>query len=253
MATSVALALACLLAAPAGASGVDGRTGASKSVAWQVADAQVPAASTLELESGSADVQYVAGWVKRTGDNGEMPYLIIDKVNARVFLMDASGRLQGEAPALLGMVQGDGSAAGIGDRKMSAIAPEERTTPAGRYLASLGQDLHGQDILWIDYDNAIALHRIAKGTPLERRAQRLQSETSLDNRISYGCINVPVKFYEGLVRPTFIDTSGVVYILPEMSSVRDMFKSNDGIPSAQRPSADAGDAVPPSTTQPAVR
>jgi hypothetical protein len=177
----------------------------------------------VDLASASADVRYMADWVATTGDNAGMPYVFIDKVNATVFVMNSSGHLDGSAPALLGMVQGDGSVAGIGDRKLSTIRPDERTTPAGRFVASLGEDLHGQDILWIDYANAIALHRVVKGTPVERRAQRLQSETSDDNRISYGCINVPVKFYDDVVHPAFATTSGVVYILPEMSSAQALF------------------------------
>jgi hypothetical protein len=40
---------------------------------------------------------------------------------------------------------------------------------------------------------------------------------TLDNRISYGCIKVPVEFYESVVRPLF-DSSGIVYILPETRS-----------------------------------
>jgi hypothetical protein len=184
-----------------------------------------PPLGTDSHEPVSPDVRYVADWVVRTGDNDGMPYVIIDKVNATVFVMDSSGHLDGSAPVLLGMVRGDGSVAGIGDRKLSAIRPDERTTPAGRFVASLGEDLHGQDILWIDYANGIALHRVVKGTPAEHRAQRLQSETSDDNRISYGCINVPVKFYDDVVHPAFAESSGVVYVLPEMSSAKAMYGS----------------------------
>jgi hypothetical protein len=178
-----------------------------------------------DTDTASADVRYVADWVARTGDNAGMPYVIVDKVNARVFVMDASGRLEGSAPALVGMVPGDGTVDGIGDRALSAIRPDERTTPAGRFIASLGQDLHGQDILWIDYGSALALHRVVKGTAAERRAQRLQSATPEDNRISYGCINVPVHFYDEIVHPAFAKTSGVVYILPETSSVHDAYRT----------------------------
>ena len=186
---------------------------------------RTPTESSFNKQTTSSEVVYVADWVTRTRDNAGMPYIIVDKANAEVFVFDVRGRLQGAAPALLGMERGDGSAQGLGTRKMSAIRPTQRTTPAGRYVASLGRDLHGGDILWIDYANAIAMHRVVKGTPAEHRAQRLESETSQDNRISYGCINVPVKFYESIVSPAFVNTNGVVYILPEMSAARDMFKS----------------------------
>ena len=75
----------------------------------------------------------------------------------------------------------------------------------------------------IDYEAAIALHPVVKGTPVERRAERLDSATAEDNRISYGCINVPVQFYQEVVSPAFSNTNGVVYILPEKTSVPKFF------------------------------
>ena len=117
----------------------------------------------------------------------------------------------------------------LGERKLSAVTPQERTTPAGRFVASLAPDLKGQEILWIDYDSALALHRVAKGTPAERRAERLQSASPDDNRISYGCINVAVAFYEGVVSPAFSHSNGVVYILPETRAAREVFGSYDGM------------------------
>ncbi len=181
----------------------------------------------FQQQSASPEVKHVADWVLASGDNGGMPYLIVDKVNAKVFVFDARGRLQGAEPALLGMEQGDGTAAGIGDQKLSAIRPEDRTTPAGRFVASLDRDLQGQSILWIDYASALALHRVVKGKPAERRAQRLESATPEDNRISYGCINVPVNFFEKVVAPVFSKTNGIVYILPETGPARALFRSYD--------------------------
>jgi hypothetical protein len=178
-------------------------------------------------QSASPEVRRVASWVSDSKDNHGMPYLIVDKVNARVFVLDSHGQLLGADAALLGMAKGDRTVAGIGDRKMSAIRPEDRTTPAGRFKASLDHDAHGGEILVIDYAASISLHAVVKGTPLEHRAERLQSATSDDNRISYGCINVPLKFYKNIVSPTFTHTFGIVYILPEMSPASEFFGFHD--------------------------
>lgn len=175
----------------------------------------------------SPEARGVADWVVHSGDNAGMPYLIVDKVQARVFVFDRLGQLQGNGPALLGMERGDGTVNGIGKRQLASIAPNERTTPAGRYVASLALDLKGKQILWIDYDSALALHPIAKGTPAERRAERLESATPADNRISYGCINVAAAFFERVVSPTFAHSNGVVYILPETRSAHEVFGSYD--------------------------
>lgn len=174
-------------------------------------------------ESASPEVRHIAHWALDSGDNGSLPYIIIDKVNARVFVFDASGRLQGAQPALLGMGTGDVTPEGVGGLRLAAIRPQDRTTPAGRFVAALDRDLKGQEILWIDYDDSLALHRVVKGQPSEQRAQRLQSETSADNRISYGCINVPVPFYEEVVSPSLRGTGGIVYILPETIPASEFF------------------------------
>ncbi len=167
----------------------------------------------------SSDARKVADWAVASGDHGKMPFVIIDKVNATAFVFDSRGSLLGAAPVLLGIGRGDRSAADIGTRKLSAISPAERITPAGRFVASLGNDLGKKDILWVDYAAAISLHRVFVGNPAERRLQRLTTASTGDNRISYGCINVPVAFYEKVIRPTFKSTSGIVYILPEKKSL----------------------------------
>lgn len=181
----------------------------------------------LGQERVSAQVAQLADWVVDSRDNQDMPFMIIDKVNARVLLFDPSGRLQGSAAALLGLARGDDSTPGIGERSMSSILPAERTTPAGRFVASLDHDAQGQELLWIDYNTALALHRVVRGKPSERRAQRLESATAADNRVSYGCINVPAAFYDKFVSPAFRESSGVVYILPETRSIREVFGSHE--------------------------
>ncbi len=178
-------------------------------------------------EAASSEVRHLANWVADSANNSGMPYLVIDKVDAKVYAFDSTGRLKAVQPALLGIGRGDYSAPGIGTTKMTAIPSENRTTPAGRFLATLGRDPLGKEILWVDHKTAVALHSVVRGTPAEQRAQRLRSPTSADNRISYGCINVPVRFYEEIVSPAFNRTGGIVYILPEDSPAREFFGSYD--------------------------
>jgi hypothetical protein len=178
-------------------------------------------------ELASVEARHVAHWAVASADHRGLPFIIVDKVQARVFVFDAQGRLLGAAPALLGLARGDDSVPGIGERPMSAIRPEERTTPAGRFVAALDHNLRGEDILWVDYDAAISLHRVVTGNAAEQRLQRLASATPEDNRISYGCINVPARFYEQVVRPAFTGTSGIVYVLPETRPARLQFASYD--------------------------
>jgi hypothetical protein len=188
----------------------------------------VPPARTsradFEHEEASPDARRVAAWILDSGDNRGTPFAIVDKIDSRVFVFDARGRLRGASAALIGLAPGDDSVPGIGQRKMSTILPEERTTPAGRFVASLERSLHGDEILWVDYDAAVALHPVVV-IPNERRLERLASGVPQDRRITYGCINVPVKFFKDVVSPVFRGTSGIVYVLPETRSSSAVFGS----------------------------
>jgi hypothetical protein len=186
-----------------------------------------PKRADFEQESASRDARHVADWVVDSSDSRKLPFVIVDKTEAKVFVFDADGRLRGTAPALLGLARGDDAVPGIGKRTLSSIRPEERTTPAGRFVAALDRNIHGKEILWVDYDTAISMHPVLTTKPEERRAQRLATATPLDNRISYGCINVPAKFFENVVRPAFTGTNGIVYVLPETRSPREVFASYD--------------------------
>jgi hypothetical protein len=182
-----------------------------------------PKRANFEREHSSRNAHHMADWVIDSGDNHGMPFAIVDKMDAKVFVFDSDGRLRGAAPALLGLARGDYAVPDIGDRKLSDIRPEERTTPAGRFVASLGFNFHGKDVLWVDYNGAVSLHRVVTNNPKERRLQRLASRKPLDHRISYGCINVPAKFYNNVVSPAFTGTYGIVYVLPETQSISEIF------------------------------
>lgn len=178
-------------------------------------------------ESASQEARHLADWVVDSGDNRGMPFVIVDKQEAKVFVFHADGLLRGAAPALLGLALGDDSVPGIGDRKLSTILPEERTTPAGRFVAALDRNLSGKEILWVDYDGAISMHPVVTNNLKEQRAQRLATPTPLDNRISYGCINVPAEFFRSVVSLAFKGTNGIVYVLPETRTSQQVFASYD--------------------------
>jgi hypothetical protein len=116
------------------------------------------------------------------------------------------------------------------------VAPFERTTPAGRFLAERGHNARGEDVVWVDYDAAVSMHRVITTNAAERRMERLATPSADDNRISYGCINVPAAFYERHVRPSFAVRNAVVYVLPDLRSLRQVFPAYDAAPSAgERP------------------
>lgn len=180
------------------------------------------------------DARRLAAWVVAAHDSAGRPFLVVDKRNATVSAFDAAGRLLGSAPALLGAAQGDDSVPGIGERAIADIQPHERTTPAGRFAAEMGANSGGEDILWVDYDAAVSLHRMRPVKASDRRRERLASATPDDNRITYGCINVPAPFFDAVVKPLFMPRNGVVYVLPDSKPVAVVFAAAFADRTAQR-------------------
>ena len=172
----------------------------------------------------TSDAAALFDWVARSRDNDGLPFMIIDKRQAHLWVFDRSGKLQGNAPVLLGVARGDHTVPGIGDKKLAEIKSEERTTPAGRFVAEVGMNARGEDVVWVDYDAAVSMHRVLTTNAKEQRARRLETPTVADNRVSYGCINVPKAFFETVVNTAVHGGNSVVYVLPESKPLRSVFK-----------------------------
>ena len=178
--------------------------------------AGAPTASGTAIDlTATPDVRPVTAWIWATGDHRDQPYVVIDKKAAMLHVLHAAGALRGSSPVLLGLAVGDDSVPGIGEHRLSDIRPAERTTPAGRFTSEPGRNLQNDDIVWIDYNAAVSMHRVRSSNQADRRLQRLATPTPADNRISYSCVNVPAAFYDALVKPFLGAAPGVVYVLPE--------------------------------------
>lgn len=172
----------------------------------------------------SDDARDVADWIAGSRDNVGLPFVMVDKKFARLYVFDAAARLRGASDILLGAAPGDDSVPGIGTRPIEQVRPEERTTPAGRFIAQRGRNALGEDVVWVDYDAAVSMHRVRTTDPRERRLERLASPRLADKRISYGCINVPAAFYDRFVGPLFAAAgSAPVYVLPELKTPQQVF------------------------------
>ena len=177
----------------------------------------------------------MTAWIRATRNHHGQPFAIIDKKAAMLHVFDAAGMPRGSSPVLLGLAVGDDSVPGIGQRKMADIKPSERTTPAGRFASEPGANLQGEDIVWIDYDAAVSMHRVRASNQADRRLERLATPTADDNRISYGCVNVPAAFYDAQIQPVFGVQPAVIYVLPETRSVRAVFNISGLAPLRQTP------------------
>jgi hypothetical protein len=183
------------------------------------------AAPDFGAERASSDARHAAAWVLAGADNHHLPFAVVDKRDARIYVFAADGRLVGASAVLLGITPGDFSVGA--DRAPASLSVAERTTPAGRFQARPGRNDKGEDIVWIDYATSLAIHRLRAAPAHERRSARLASPTPDDNRISAGCVIVPVAFYETVVAPTLGAGRSVVYVLPETHPVRGLFEALD--------------------------
>ena len=171
-------------------------------------------------EPASSQARQMANWIVHSSDHKNRSFVIVDKTDAKVFVFNPAGRLKAAAPALLGEAVGDDTVPGIGDKPLAQVLPHEKTTPAGRFIAEVGMSTRGEDVVWVDYDSAVSMHRVLK---IDQRVQRLASPTPADNRMSFGCINVPPRFYEQVLRPAVDAGGAVIYVLPETRPLRQTF------------------------------
>ena len=190
-------------------------------------------AALFALAAGSAGATPLAGearelhdWVIKSRDQHGRPFAIVDKKNARIFVFDAAGRVQGTSTVLLGQAPGDDIAPNVGEHAQQGFVPfKERTTPAGRFSSQPGINASGEPIVWVDYASAFAIHRLRPGKSHAARAMKLASPDASQHRASYGCVVVPVKFYQDVVQRWLGKARAVVYVLPEQSSAREVFDS----------------------------
>jgi hypothetical protein len=190
-------------------------------------------ATVLESVDASADARYVAHWIHEKRDDRGRPFVIVDKKAARIYVFGAGGTFVGMSSTILGQSRGDIPVPGAGQKNPADLLPDERKTPAGRFESQPGLNLHGEPVVWVDYDTGIAIHRVRPGISQMRREASLATEDPNNKRLSLGCVVVPEPFFLSVVLPTLGHVHGTVYVLPEDGPVQAMFDA----PKADTPAA----------------
>jgi hypothetical protein len=183
-----------------------------------------PAPHTLRVPD---QARQLAQRILALRDNAGRPFAIVDKQAAMLTVYGADGRLAGVTPALLGQATGDASAPGVGERSQTGrLRRSDLTTAAGRFVSEPGRNRSGESVVWIDYANALAIHRLRPGPAYARRTQGLASSNAQDRRLSAGCVVVPVAFYEAVVAPLLGTQIAVVYVMPEDGPAQSALAAN---------------------------
>ncbi len=196
------------------------------------AQASTPSGMVPPASEASGMVQQFAQDVVRSADAEGRTFGVIDKPSATLWIFDAQGRPVASSPVLVGQAVGDVAPPDIGTRPLSKVKLHEKVTNAGRFVTEAGSNHKGEDIVWLDYNAALSMHRV-RNVPGESRTKRLQTPTVADNRISFGCVNIPASFYDRYIDPLFSRSRGVVYVLPETKPIASLFPFADGSVPAQ--------------------
>lgn len=203
-----------------------------------------PSASPASAPSATAQL---SAQVLATADHRHRPFAVVDKQTATISVFTGQGRLLASSSVLLGQAPGDHAVRGAGERtQQGLLSVDDRTTPAGRFDTEPGRNLSGEAIVWIDYDSALAIHRVRPGAAQLDRQLRLASTDPLAKRVSAGCIVVPGAFFDAVIGPLFGRQRGVVYVLPEDSPWRRLWPAlADKAESQARQGAGIGTLQPP--------
>ena len=181
--------------------------------------APAPPAAPDPSTAGSDDPLQLARTLVARAEHARRPFAVVDKRGAQILVFDANGALVGRSAALLGRALGDASVPGVGRRtQQGRLREADRTTPAGRFATEPGRNHDGEAIVWIDYDAALAIHRLRGGPDHASRSRRLHGTDPLARRVSAGCVVVPEAFYDAVVQPLLGRQRGLVVVMPEASN-----------------------------------
>ncbi len=173
---------------------------------------KTPAALETELvrDDASPEVRHIAQWALASQDAGGLPFVVVDKAQARLFAFDPHGHLRGSTPVLLGAARSDEA--------------EVPATPAGRFVADAWLSAQADGIVWVNGAAKLALHAMPSPNTPGHGLQRLASARLDDKRISEGSLHVAANFYRvhlGALR----SQPSIAYVLPETLPAQQVFGS----------------------------
>lgn len=169
-------------------------------------------------------VQRLANAILDSKKNDNMAFVIADKASATMYVFDENGNLRGSSPVLLGATKGDKNAklniSEVGGNPLFKITPSGIFTTKAlkdtQYKNEFGYEWAVQLVETTAKDrSSVMIHAVYVHTPSEHRQARLDTKSIEDNRVSWGCLNAPLKFMQDVVKPTFEKENGKVFITPE--------------------------------------
>lgn len=155
-------------------------------------------------------------------ENIKDSYIVVDKPSATLYVFNEKNEVIGTMPVLLGKTKGEEkNTVNVNDKK--AIGS---TTPAGKYLmGNIGESPAKKDIetyqgriVRILGAGPVALH-MTYPKEFKERTNALETETTEDNRKSWGCINISPENFDKYIKPYFNKGNQFIFITPDDPSL----------------------------------
>lgn len=185
------------------------------------------AESAFETEHKmSKNAQRVFDYIRRHAGATDVS-VIADKPNAKIFVFFGPVLIQSDS-FLYGIQRHDQFPGGsmINSYYLQIPTFKKMVTPAGIFPMTLttNDPDYGTSITFAQVLNyRLAIHRVYTKVPSQLRKQRLLSETSKDNNISAGCINVSDDFFDQVLMLLPLNSHSRLYILPNDESRLEAF------------------------------
>ena len=164
-----------------------------------------------QIAGVSQEASNTINWVKATHDNNGKVFVVADKNEGKIHVVDSNGKVLDTQNAIFGRNKSNDNVANSTpsgrfklQKALTTKARDKRVF--GDDVLTLTDTITGNDVTKKD-GGVIAMHRLWNKP---ERVKAINSATASDNYMSAGCINVPTAFYNSAVDSL---DGAMVYIL----------------------------------------
>lgn len=153
-----------------------------------------------QIAGVSQEASNTINWVKATHDNNGKVFVVADKNEGKIHVVDNNGKVIDTQNAIFGRNKSNDNVANSTPSGRFKLQKALTTKAAdkkvfGSDVLTLTDTVTGKDITKAD-GGVIAMHRLWNKP---ERVKAINSATATDNYMSAGCINVPTAFYNSAV------------------------------------------------------
>jgi hypothetical protein len=135
----------------------------------------------LARERAAPEVQEVAQWAVASQDHAGLPFVVVDKTQARLFAFDPQGQLLGSTAILSSRPQG--------------VPTPVAAAPTGRFVTDTGLSAHADGIVWVNAGIGFSVYGTPAGQDAGFAPQPWASGDGDNQAVADGTLRVAGDFY----------------------------------------------------------